>query len=67
MYAGPAGMQPLRERASFESDMGERQVLAGEEGGRRLRLTAELRLANNLSGGIHHTDAAEFQDTSSPA
>jgi hypothetical protein len=41
-------MQPLRQRISLRADAGERQVQAGEEGGKRFRLAGDLRLADDL-------------------
>ncbi len=43
-----AGMQPLRQGGDLQADAGERQVQAGEEGGKRLRLAGDLRLADDL-------------------
>lgn len=54
-------MQPLRQGTSLQTDAGERQVQAGKEGGKRLRLAGDLRLADDLSAGIEDADAAEFQ------
>ena len=54
-------IKPLGERTRFQSDPGERQLQAGEEGGKRLRLAGNLRLADDLSRAIEDADAAEFQ------
>ena len=43
-----ARIQPLRQGTSLQANAGERQVQAGEEGGKRLRLAGDLRLADDL-------------------
>ncbi len=57
----PASIQPLRQRTRLQTDAGQGQSQPGQEGGERLRLTRHLRLADDLSGGVDHADAAEVQ------
>ena len=43
-----AGMEPLRERASLQTDAGERQTQLGQKGGQRLGFAGDFRLPDDL-------------------
>jgi hypothetical protein len=56
-----ASMQPLRQRAGFETNAGERQAQTGEKGRKHIRLTGHLGLPDDLPWGIEDAHAAQFQ------